>query len=111
MHSVRTGLLVACCLVVTVCPQATAQPGPSSGKVAEAREAVRDRSRTLGAVSARLAAAEARLEELTATAEQRVEAYNGQLVRLAQAKERHEAAQARLATAEAEAEKARQAVA
>lgn len=106
MHSVRTGLLVAC-LIATACPPAYAEPGPSAREVAKAREAVRDRSKELGATTARLAAAQARLDTLAATAERLVEAYNGELVRLARAEKTHEEAQARVVTAEAQVEQAR----
>lgn len=110
MHSVRTGLLVAC-LIVTTCPPAHADPGPSAGEVAEAREAVRDRSKQLGATTARLAEAQARLDDLHAKAEQLVEAYNGELVRLSQAKKTYEEAKARLEAAEVEVEAVRGVVA
>ncbi|MEU4545619.1 C40 family peptidase [Nonomuraea dietziae] len=101
MHTVKKRLLVACCLLVATCPPAAAEPAPSAGEVAEARAAVRHRAKALGAASVRLATAHTRLETLAAEAGQKVEAYNGQLVRLEQAKARHAAATVRLKAAEA----------
>ncbi|WP_327088784.1 NlpC/P60 family protein [Nonomuraea sp. NBC_01738] len=111
MHSVRAALLVACCLIAVTVAPAHADPGPSSGDVSKAREAVRDKSKELGAASARLAEAQTRLDDLSAAAEQRVETYNGELVRLAQAKAAAELAKTRLVAAEARVGEARAAVA
>ncbi|MFI6604272.1 NlpC/P60 family protein [Nonomuraea sp. NPDC050536] len=110
MH-IRAGLLVAACLVVAVCPPAAADPAPSSRDVAKARATVRDRTKELSQASAKLAVAQARLEDLAATAEQQVEAYNGELVKLAAAGKTYEQAKARLVNADAALDQARQAVA
>ncbi|MFI9552397.1 C40 family peptidase [Nonomuraea endophytica] len=106
MHSVRAGLLVAC-LIAILCPPAYAEPRPSADDVAEARDAVRDKNKALGAAAAKLAAAQGRLDELDAAAERLVEAYNGEQVKLAAAKVAAEAARARLLDAETMAETAR----
>lgn len=111
MHTVRTGLLVACCLVAAVCPPALADPAPSAGEVAKARAAVRHSSKELGAANARLAEAKSRLDDLDAQAERLVETYNGELVRLASAKTAYESARARVAEADARVALARQDVA
>ncbi|MER7353094.1 C40 family peptidase [Nonomuraea dietziae] len=110
MHTVKKRLLVACCLLVATCPPAAAEPAPSAGEVAEARAAVRHRAEALGAASVRLANAHTRLEALVAEAGRKVEAYNGQLVRLEQAKARHAAATVRLKAAEAKVAEASAAV-
>ncbi|MBB5140422.1 cell wall-associated NlpC family hydrolase [Thermocatellispora tengchongensis] len=87
------------------------EPGPSAEKVARARRAVRERSAEFGAVAARLAQARARLDELNASAGRAVEAYNGEMVRLAAAERAHQEAVARLGAAEARLAEARAAVA
>ncbi|WP_157251953.1 C40 family peptidase [Nonomuraea typhae] len=110
MHSVRAGLVVAC-LIATLCPPAHAEPRPSADDVAEARDAVRDKNKALGAATAKLAAAQGRLDELAATAERLIEAYNGELVKLTAAKAAAVDARARLLSAEAHFEQARSAVA
>ncbi|MEV2267831.1 C40 family peptidase [Nonomuraea africana] len=110
MHTVHQRLLVACCLVLALCPPAAAEPAPSAGEVAEARAAVRERAKALGAASVKLATAQTRLEELAADAERKVEVYNGQRVRLEQAKVHHATAQERLRAAEAKVEETRAAV-
>ncbi|NUR85384.1 MAG: NlpC/P60 family protein [Nonomuraea sp.] len=76
-----------------------------------ARQTARDRAKQLGVASARLATAQARLDDLAASAEERVEAYNGELVELATAKKSYADAQVRLANADLALDKARQAVA
>lgn len=110
MH-IRAGLLVVACLVVAVCPPAAADPAPSSRDVAKARATVRDRTKALSHASARLAVAQARLDDLAATAEQQVEAYNGELVKLAAAGKLYEQAKTRLVAANAALGQAREAVA
>lgn len=102
---------MACCLVVTACPPVLADPGPSAGEVAKAREAVRDRSKELGAATARLAEAQSQLDDLDAKAERMIEAYNGERVRLAHAKAAYEEAKARVTAATARVAIARQDVA
>ncbi|MEU0521499.1 C40 family peptidase [Streptosporangium sp. NPDC006007] len=64
-----TGL--ACCLVMTIGVPADARPrhnGPSADEVAEARSKAVERSKQLGVVTALLAKARTRLEELTVRA-------------------------------------------
>jgi len=107
MH-VRAGLLAAC-LVLALCPPVHAEPGPRD--IARARQTVRERSKELGATAAKLAVAQARLQDLAADAERLVEAYNGELVRLRHAEQAHQLATERAMAAEAEVERARQAVA
>ncbi|MEU7003282.1 C40 family peptidase [Nonomuraea sp. NPDC046570] len=116
MHAARTGLAAACCLAAVLgspalLSGALAEPAPSAGEVAEARKTVRERARALGAASAKLAAAEARLDELATRSERMVETYNGELVRLAQARRAGSDAQAKLRAAEARVEEARTSVA
>ncbi|MFI6298386.1 NlpC/P60 family protein [Nonomuraea sp. NPDC050790] len=106
MHSVRAGLLVAC-LIATLCRPAHAEPHPSADDVAEARDAVRDKNKALGAAVAKLAAAQGRLDELDAAAERLVEAYNGEVVKLTAAKAAVAATRTRLLDAEKMAEAAR----
>ncbi|NUO98707.1 MAG: NlpC/P60 family protein [Nonomuraea sp.] len=89
----------------------TAEPVPSAHDVKKARETVRTRSKELGVASAGLAAAQSRLDELAADVERLVETYNGELVRLRQAEQAYTLARGRQTAADAEAEKARQAVA
>ncbi|MEU6711064.1 C40 family peptidase [Nonomuraea sp. NPDC046802] len=110
MRTFRAGLL-ACCLIVALCPPVEADPHhPSSREVKRARQAVRDRSKALAGATAELVTAQSRLDELAAQVERLVEAYNGELVRLRQAQEVHEQARARLAAADAEVERVRQGV-
>ncbi|MDR8408322.1 NlpC/P60 family protein [Nonomuraea sp. 3-1Str] len=129
MRSVRAGL--AACLVVALCPPAgpaaalsaparlsahsgapvaAARP-PSTRQVHRARRAVRQRSKELGVASAALVHARSRLDELTASVERLVEAYNGEMVRMRQANQAYDEARARLASADAEVESGRRAVA
>ncbi|MET9339402.1 C40 family peptidase [Nonomuraea sp. NPDC003804] len=100
MHTVRTRLFVACCMVATLCPPAAAEPAPSAGEVARARATVKQRAKALGVASVRLAAANTRLDELAVNAGRMVEAYNGQIVQLDGARERHSMAMERLKAAE-----------
>lgn len=109
MH-VRAGILLAC-LAVTLSPPARAEPAPPSRDIARARQDVRARTQELARAGVALAEAQARLEELAAEAGRRVEAYNGELVRLRRAQEAHDQALTRLASADAEVELARQPVA
>ncbi|MEU8249799.1 C40 family peptidase [Nonomuraea sp. NPDC048916] len=109
MHTVRAGLVA--CLALLLCSPAYADPRPSPHDISEARQAVRHRKKELGAASAALATAEARLHDLAADAERLVEAYNGELVRLRQAREALTLARARLTAADIELERARAAVA
>ncbi|GIH23750.1 hypothetical protein Aph01nite_20600 [Acrocarpospora phusangensis] len=80
-------------------------------EMAEARDQVEQRSRDLGRTQLKLATAESRLQDLAATAERLVEAYNGELVRLRDATARHESLTADLQGAEAQVEVARRQVA
>ncbi|MFC4057259.1 NlpC/P60 family protein [Planomonospora corallina] len=102
------GLVVAAAAPAGAVP---ADPGPSAGEVARAGAEAREQSRRLGAATARLAEAEAELESLTTRAEKLIEAYNGEMVLLARAEERHRAATEQVRAAEAEVEDARRAVA
>ncbi|MFB9628414.1 C40 family peptidase [Nonomuraea helvata] len=77
----------------------------------KARQTARDRSKELGAVTAKLATAQSQLDGLAAEVERLVEAYNGELVRLRQAERVYAQSSARLAAADAEAERVRQEVA
>ncbi|MGW0802176.1 NlpC/P60 family protein [Nonomuraea sp. NPDC002799] len=111
MRTIRAGLL-ACCLIVALCPPVGADPRhPSSRDVERARQAARERSKELAVTTTRLVTAQSRLDELAAEVERLVEAYNGELVRLRHAQQAHEQARTRLAAADAEAERARQDVA
>ncbi|MBB2912572.1 cell wall-associated NlpC family hydrolase [Streptosporangium becharense] len=109
--AVMAGL--ACCLVAGAGAPAGAvpgAPGPSADEVAEARSEARERDRRLGEVTVMAAEAQARLSELAAEAEKLVEAYNGEVVRTARAKEAYEQANLRAETARAEVDLARQSV-
>ncbi|WP_036324432.1 C40 family peptidase [Microbispora sp. ATCC PTA-5024] len=83
-------------LVLTLCPPAGADRGPSASEVAKARQQADDRAHELGRAEADLATAQARQEDLAAEAERLVEAYNGELVRLAAAKQSYDQAELRL---------------
>ncbi|TMR12333.1 NlpC/P60 family protein [Nonomuraea turkmeniaca] len=110
MRTFRAGLLAGCLLAV-LCPPVHADPRPSPHDVAKAREAVRERSKELASASAQLATAQSRLARLTSDVERLVEAYNGEMVRLRNAEQVTSQAQAQLAAADAEVERARQDVA
>ncbi|MBG0814492.1 C40 family peptidase [Planomonospora sp. ID82291] len=110
--TVMAGL--ACALVVVAGLPADAAPGgpgPSADEVARASAEAREQSRRLGTATALLAEAEAELEGLTARAEKLIEAYNGELVRLAQAEERQRRADEQVRAAGAQVEDSRRAVA
>ncbi|MEV7806881.1 NlpC/P60 family protein [Microbispora sp. NPDC088329] len=77
-------------LVLTFGAPAGADPKPSAKDVAKARQQVQERVRELGRAEADLAAAQARRESLGTEAERLVEAYNGQLVQLEQARAAYE---------------------
>ena len=77
-------------LVLTLGAPAGAEPKPSAKDVAKARQQVQERARELGKAEADLAAAQAGEETLNAEAERLVEAYNGQLVQLEQARSAYE---------------------
>lgn len=85
--------------------------GPSAEEVAKARALARERGERLGETTVMVAEARARQEELIATAERLVEAYNGELVKTARAKKLSEQAAERARTAASEVAKARGAVA
>ncbi|MFG1704841.1 NlpC/P60 family protein [Nonomuraea sp. M3C6] len=110
MRAFRAGLL-ACCLIVTLCSPVAADPSPSSRDVKKARQNAQERSKELGATTAKLATAQSRLDQLAGEVERLVEAYNGEIVRLRHAEQAHEQARTRLAAADAEVERARQDVA
>ncbi|MEU0564534.1 NlpC/P60 family protein [Nonomuraea sp. NPDC005983] len=110
MHSVGAAFLAAA-LVFATCPQVHADPVPSPRDVAKAREAVKERAKRLGAAGAKLAVAQSQLEELDSRVERLVEAYNGEQVQLERSQQAATEANTRLAAADAEVEKARQAVA
>ncbi|MFC4118593.1 C40 family peptidase [Nonomuraea zeae] len=110
MRAIGAGLL-ACWLTVALCPPVEADPAPSARDVKKAREVARDRKKDLGAANVELAVAKSRLGDLAAGVERLVEAYNGEMVRLRYAEERHAQARARLAAADAEVGRAREAVA
>ncbi|GAT70319.1 cell wall-associated hydrolase (invasion-associated protein)-like protein [Planomonospora sphaerica] len=105
--------LVCALLVVAGLPAdaAPGSPGPSADEVARASAEAREQDRRLGAATALLAEAEAELEGLTARAEKLIEAYNGELVRLAQAEERQRRADEQVRAAGAQVEDSRRAVA
>ncbi|MDF5758905.1 C40 family peptidase [Spongiactinospora sp. TRM90649] len=98
-------------LAASMALPAAADPGPSADEVAEARRAVRERAGRLGTVTAELATARARLKSLDADAERLVEAYNGEVVRLASAERDSLAAAERLRAADARFAESRAAVA
>ncbi len=108
---------LACGVAVTTMAleqPAGADPRPSVREItrdmAKARTQVRDRAAEVGRIAARLAAAKARLDELSATAESAVEAYNRALVRLAQAQAAYRAAVRRAAEADRRVAEQRRAV-
>ncbi|WP_169989003.1 MULTISPECIES: C40 family peptidase [unclassified Microbispora] len=77
-------------LVLTLGAPAGADPKPSAKDVAKARQQVQERVRELGRAEADLAVAQAGKETLNAEAERLVEAYNGELVQLEQARSAYE---------------------
>ncbi|MEU5876935.1 NlpC/P60 family protein [Spirillospora sp. NPDC047279] len=77
-----------------------AEPGPSAGDVSQSRREVRDRAAEVGRTKALLAQAGAELERFGVAAARAVERYNGELVKLRQAKQEHAGTQARLAEAD-----------
>ncbi|MFC5750610.1 NlpC/P60 family protein [Actinomadura rugatobispora] len=74
-------------------------PAPSAEDVARGREQVRERAAKVGRTKARLAQAGGELERLASTAALAVERYNGELVKLGQARRAHAEAQHRVAEA------------
>ncbi|WP_155352139.1 C40 family peptidase [Acrocarpospora pleiomorpha] len=84
---------------------------PDKSDIEDAQDQVEERSRDLNRAQLKLATAESRLQELASRAERLVEAYNGELVRLRDAKSRHEALTVNLTGAEAQVEVARKQVA
>ncbi|GAA4574647.1 C40 family peptidase [Planotetraspora kaengkrachanensis] len=98
-------------LVLTLGCPAAADPRPSAHDVAEARQQAQDRAHQLGKAEDDLAAAQARQDGLAADAERLVEAYNGELVRLDQARTRYEQATGRLQQAAGQYQQARSAAA
>ncbi|GIH98244.1 C40 family peptidase [Planobispora takensis] len=89
---------------------APGSPGPSSDEVAAARAEARARDARFGAATVQLAAAQARLQELTVRAEKLVELYNGELVKTARAQEAHRKAGERVLAAGAQVEQVRRTV-
>jgi cell wall-associated NlpC family hydrolase len=89
---------------------AAADPRPSAGEVADARQTARERTKRLGVATADLAAARSKLHDLRGDVERLVEAYNGERVRLAQAEQAYQAATERLRLADAGVVEARAAV-
>ncbi|MGI5153820.1 NlpC/P60 family protein [Microbispora sp. CA-102843] len=86
-------------LVLTFGAPAGADPKPSAKDVAKARQQVQERVRELGKAEADLAVAQARKETLNTEAERLVEAYNGQLVQLEQARAAYEQSARRVSQA------------
>src|SRR3954453_5375725 len=66
--------------------QAAADPEPSARDTAKSRQDVRERAAAVGRTKARLAQAGGELERLAATAELAMENYNGEVVRVEQAR-------------------------
>lgn len=97
-------------LVLTLGAPAGADPKPSSKDVARARQQVQERARELGRASADLATAQARRDALDADAERLVEAYNGELVRLEQARAAYEQSERRVGQAAGEFDRLRSVV-
>jgi cell wall-associated NlpC family hydrolase len=81
-------------------PAADADTGdPGAGRLARSQRDVRERAATLGRIEGRLARANADLERVATQAEVAVERYNGEIVRLRQARAAHQTARVRLAAA------------
>ncbi|WP_214107444.1 C40 family peptidase [Acrocarpospora catenulata] len=99
-----------CVLVLSGASPADADPSPTPADIRAAKEKVKERSRELNRAQLRLANAKARLHELTAQAERRVEAYNGELVRLRAAENRHRTLSTSLDGARDEVEQVREQV-
>jgi cell wall-associated NlpC family hydrolase len=97
-------------LILTLGVPAGADSKPSAKDVAKARQQAEDRAHELGKAEADLAKAQARQENLAADAEQLVEAYNGELVRLEAARNMYEQAEQRLREAGQQVEEVRAAV-
>ncbi|WP_405087524.1 NlpC/P60 family protein [Microbispora sp. NBC_01389] len=98
------------CLALTFGAPAGADPKPSSQDVARARQQVQERARELGKASADLATAQARRDALDADAEQLVETYNGEIVRLERARAAYEQSERRAGQAAGEFDRLRSVV-
>ncbi|GAA1292973.1 hypothetical protein Psi02_50780 [Planotetraspora silvatica] len=98
-------------LVLTLGCPAAADPRPSAHDVAEARQQAQDRAHQLGEAEADLAVAQARQDDLASNAERLVEAYNGELVRLENARTQYEQASSRVRQAADQYQQARAAAA
>jgi cell wall-associated NlpC family hydrolase len=84
----------------TPTPAADADTGdPGAGRLARSQRDVRERAATLGRIEGRLARANADLERVATQAEVAVERYNGEIVRLRQARTARETTRVRLAAA------------
>ncbi|MCW2901386.1 MAG: hypothetical protein JWO67_3651 [Streptosporangiaceae bacterium] len=79
---------------------AAAEPRPSGRDLAKSRESVRERAAAVGRIKARLAEAGGELQRLADAAEVAVERYNGELVKVRQAREAYEGTERRLTKAE-----------
>ncbi|WP_327048524.1 NlpC/P60 family protein [Microbispora sp. NBC_01189] len=97
-------------LALTFGVPAGADPKPSSQDVARARQQVQERARELGKASADLATAQARRDALDADAEQLVETYNGEIVRLERARAAYEQSERRAGQAAGEFDRLRSVV-
>ncbi|GAA4579958.1 NlpC/P60 family protein [Planotetraspora phitsanulokensis] len=98
-------------IVLTLGCPAAADPRPSAHDVAEARQQAQDRAHQLGKAEDDLTAAQTRQDDLAANAERLVEAYNGELVRLDNARTQYEQAAGRLQQAAGQYQQARSAAA
>ncbi|GII52448.1 hypothetical protein Pth03_08370 [Planotetraspora thailandica] len=98
-------------LVLTLGCPAAADPRPSANDIAKARQQAHDRAQRLGDAEADLADAQAQQDDLAAGAEQLVEAYNGELVKLEKSRVAYEQSVTRVQQAEARYEQAREAAA
>lgn len=79
---------------------AAADPSPSARDVARSKQAVQQRAAAVGQTKARLVAADAELDRLGTVAEAAAERYNGETVKLAQARQDYQLAVQRLAEAQ-----------
>lgn len=105
----RTAMSLSAALVLAASPGGPAaasargmpaEPGPSARDVARSRQTVHERAAEVGRIKSRLAQETGELQRLAAAAEVAVERYNGELVRLRQARETYESTRQRLARAE-----------
>jgi cell wall-associated NlpC family hydrolase len=100
MSAILAVLVGGVLLVPGVPTVAAADPSPSAHDVAESARKAHERAAAVGRIKGRLARAEAGLDNLATRAEVAIERYNGEMVRLGQARRTYAEARGRLAAAQ-----------